>query len=107
MTLFTVILFFTPTESRIIHTTETTRPVQTLDRRNNDLFPGWDVDTIYRYTPENPVMNAQKLDDAEDRKPALEENLWVITVCVVHQHPRRIAIIDEDVPLALPSRLKK
>lgn len=54
---------------------------------------------------ENPVVNAQKLDDTEDTP--LEENLQVITVRVVHQHPRRIAITDKDVPLALPSRLKK
>jgi hypothetical protein len=41
------------------------------------------------------------------RTPPLEESLWVITVRIIHQHTRRIAITNEDVPLALPSRLKK
>jgi hypothetical protein len=38
---------------------------------------------IYGYTPENTVVNAQKLDDTEDIP--LGRNLRVITVRVVHQ----------------------
>jgi hypothetical protein len=55
MTLF-IVIFFTPTESRIINSPETTRR----------SFPGWDVHSICGYTPENPVVKAQKLDDTED-----------------------------------------
>jgi hypothetical protein len=33
---------------------------------SNDSFPGWDVHSIYGYTPENPVVGAQTLDDTED-----------------------------------------
>ena len=39
--------------------------------------------------------------------PPLDESLLLFTVRVVHQHPRRIPVIDEDVLLALLSRLKK
>lgn len=48
-------------------------------------------------------MNAQKLDDTED---TLERNLRVITVRDVPQHPRRIAIIDEDYHWRYPHGLK-
>jgi len=60
MTLFTVIFFY-PHE---ITDYPFTRDDQTPE--SNDSFPGWDVHSIYGYMPENPVVNAQKLDDTED-----------------------------------------
>jgi hypothetical protein len=45
----------------------------------------------YGYTPENPVLNTQKLSDTEDP----EENLQVITMRVVQRHPRRIVTLTK------------
>ena len=45
-----------------------------------------------------PVVNTQKLGDTED---PLEENLRVITMCVVQRHPRRIVTLTKTYPHGL------
>lgn len=63
MTLFTVVLLLFP---HGIADHSFTRDDQTLDCRTNDSFPRWDVHFIYKYTPENSLVNVQKLDDTEN-----------------------------------------